>query len=446
MDVLIMVSQLILSLAILVVLHEAGHFIPAKFFKTRVEKFYLFFDPWFSLFKYKKGDTEYGVGWLPLGGYVKISGMIDESMDKEQMKKPPQPWEFRSKPAWQRLIIMLGGVFVNFILGFFILAMLLFAKGETYLPNDSVEFGIYADSIGVEMGLRTGDHILAIGDQPFDRFNEREVIREIVINGAREISVRRDGREVIVPVEDRFVRLLSSHSFRNQSLFMPRFPFKVAQMQPGGPAEEAGMRDGDEVLNFDGRQIRFFDEFRELAQENAGNEVQLDLKRGDGSITSLNVNLNEDGQIGVFPYPPEYFFETATQEYGFFESLPLGVVRGVTFLTDQFKAFGQMFTGDIKASESLGGFGTITSLFPTTWNWADFWRVTAILSLILGFMNLLPIPALDGGHVMFLLWEVVTGKKPSDKFMEYATIIGFLIVIALVLYANGLDVMRWWGG
>nr|MBS0036860.1 RIP metalloprotease RseP [Saprospiraceae bacterium] len=446
MDVFIMVSQLVVSLAILVVLHEAGHFLPAKWFKTRVEKFYLFFDPWFSLFKFKKGETEYGVGWLPLGGYVKISGMIDESMDKEQMKKPPQPWEFRSKPAWQRLIIMLGGVFVNFILGFFIFAMLLFAYGETYVPASSVDTGIYADSLGVEMGLQTGDHILAIGDKPLERFSDRELIREVVINQADHITVERDGRRMDIAIDERFVGIMSSSDFRNQRIFMARFPFVVSQVVPDTPAEEAGLKPGDQIINFEGKSIRFYDEFSEMAGNYAGREVSIDIKRGDGSVISREITLSEEGTIGVFPYGPEQFFDLSVREYGFFESLPAGVNQGMTFLTDQIKAFGQMFTGRIKASESLGGFGTITNLFPSEWVWADFWRVTAILSLILGFMNLLPIPALDGGHVMFLLWEVFTGKKPSDKFMEYATIIGFLIVILLVLYANGLDVMRWLGG
>lgn len=446
MDIMIMIAQLVVSLAILIVLHEAGHFFPAKLFKTRVEKFYLFFDPWFSLFKYKKGDTEYGIGWLPLGGYVKISGMIDESMDKEQMKKPPQPWEFRSKPAWQRLIIMLGGVFVNFILGFFIFGMILWHYGETYLPAENITTGIYADSLGREIGLQTGDRILSIGDRPFERFSDRELIRGIVIDQARSLTVERDGRRVEIPIEDRFVNILASSDMRNQQLFTARFPFQVAQVAPDSPAEKAGLREGDQVLNFDGQTIRYFDEFVELAQQNAGQNVVLDLKRGDGSIASVDIGLTDEGTIGVYPMPPSHFFELDTREYGFFEAMPAGVNQGVTFLTDQIKAFGQMFSGRIKASDSLGGFGTITSLFPSEWIWADFWRVTAILSLILGFMNLLPIPALDGGHVMFLLYEMISGRKPSDKFMEYATIIGFLIVIALVLYANGLDVMRWWGG
>ncbi len=443
MEYVIIAGQLVLALSILIVLHELGHFIPAKLFGTRVEKFYLFFDPWFSLFKYKKGETEYGIGWLPLGGYVKISGMVDESFDTEMLKEEPKPWEFRSKPAWQRLIIMLGGVTINFILGFLIFSFILFRYGEEYLPNENAEYGIAVDSLGYEMGLRDGDQIVSIGDQDFDRFDVRTVLRQIIFNNASQITIMRDGEKKTLPIDEKFVGLLTSYKNRNRPLFNARFPFKIMEVQKGSPAEEAGFKKDDEVLTLNGEPSRFFHEFSKKAGGLKGEEVSVSVLRNDRDTMNFNLTLTEKGRIGVAAYAASHFFEMERQNFTFAEALPAGFVKGWTFLSDQIKAFGQMFRGKIKASESLGGFGTIAKLFPSTWNWEIFWRNTAILSLILGFMNLLPIPALDGGHVMFLLYEVVTGRKPSDKFVEYATIAGFILVIALVLYANGLDIYRW---
>lgn len=435
-------GQLMLSLSILIVLHEMGHFFPAKLFGTRVEKFYLFFDPWFSLFKVKRGETEYGIGWLPLGGYVKISGMIDESFDTEQMKSEPQPWEFRSKPAWQRLIIMLGGVTVNFLLGFFIFGMVLWIYGEEYLPAENVKYGIYADSLGQEMGLRTGDQVLEVGGKPFEKFNDRVVVREVVFNNADQMTVRRNDQRVEIPIEEKWVGILSSYENKDKILFMPRYPFVAGQVIKGMPADSAGMKQGDRVIALNGEPTPFFDVFRERAQEHKGEQVTVTAVRNENDTLALDMTTTENGSIGVYSYGPTYFFDTKRQDYTFLEAMPAGTAKGWQFLTDQIKAFGQMFRGKIKPSESLGGFGSIGKMFGGVWLWERFWTMTAILSLILAFMNLLPIPALDGGHVMFLLYEVVTGRKPSDKFMEYATLIGFIIVIALVLYANGLDILR----
>ena len=442
MDYVIMAGQLMLSLSILIVLHEMGHFFPAKFFGTRVEKFYLFFDPWFSLFKVQRGETEYGIGWLPLGGYVKISGMIDESFDTEQMQSEPQPWEFRSKPAWQRLIIMLGGVTVNFLLGFFIFGMLLWVYGEEYLPAENVKYGIYADSLGQELGLQTGDKILSVGDKPFDKFSDRLVVKEIIFNNAKEIKVDRDGRTTAVPVDQKFLGILSSYENKDKYLFGARYPFVVGRTAEGSPAEKAGLKEGDHVIALNEQPTEFFDQFLEEVKKRPSEEVMIKLVRNEKDTLTLHLTTTEEGTIGVAPYGATYFFDTARQDYTFTQAMPAGVAMGVGFLSDQFKAFGQMFRGKIKAKDSLGGFGSIGKMFGAVWVWEHFWRMTAILSLILAFMNLLPIPALDGGHVMFLLYEVVTGRKPSDKFMEYATIVGFVIVIALVLYANGLDVLR----
>jgi regulator of sigma E protease len=442
MDYLVMAGQLMLSLSILIVLHEMGHFLPARLFGTRVEKFYLFFDPWFSLFKKKVGETEYGVGWLPLGGYVKISGMIDESFDTEQMKQEPQPWEFRSKTAWQRLIIMLGGVTVNFLLGFFLYGMVLWGWGEEYLPAENVKYGIFADSLGMELGLQDGDKIIAVGGAPFEKFSDRTVVREIIINNADAITVERDGQTVQLPVDERFTDVLSRHENKDKRLFFARVPFVAADLVKNSPAYNAGIKPEDKIIAFNNLPTPYFNDFLKLAKQHKSQEVTITAVRGERDTMDFALTTTENGTVGIYPYNEVYFFDTQRQEYTFAQALPAGVVKGWSFLTDQIKAFGQIFRGKIKASESLGGFGSIGKMFGGEWVWERFWTMTAILSLILAFMNLLPIPALDGGHVMFLLYEVVTGRKPSDKFMEYATMVGFVIVIGLVLYANGLDILR----
>lgn len=445
MGYVIMVAQFVLSLSILIILHEMGHFLPAKWFKTRVEKFYLFFDPWFSLFKKKIGETEYGVGWLPLGGYVKISGMIDESMDREQMKSEPKPWEFRSKPAWQRLIIMLGGVTVNFILGFLIFAAILFVWGHEYMPAKNITYGYTVDSIAAEIGLQEGDQILKLGNQPYEKYDVAAFKKAIVIDDVKDITVLRDGQEEIVAVEDKYVRLLSSYAAKNAWLFAPRFPVIINETQKNSPADEAGLMPGDQIIGINGEENRFYNQFSRKMRDIKNEEVELTLLR-EGREFNTKLVTTKEGQIGIYPKNFVEILGSERQEYSVLEALPAGVTEGIDFLTSQIKAFGKMFSGKIKASESLGGFGTISNLFPRSWDWERFWHVTGILSLILGFMNLLPIPALDGGHVMFLIYEAITGRKLSDKFMEYATIVGFAIVITLVLYANGLDVLRWING
>jgi regulator of sigma E protease len=441
MEYVVMIGQLVLSLSILIVLHEMGHFLPAKLFGTRVEKFYLFFDPGFSLFKKQVGETEYGIGWLPLGGYVKISGMIDESMDTEQMKQPPQPWEFRSKPAWQRLIIMLGGVTVNFILGFLIFAMVLFTWGEEYIPADKVAYGIHVDSLGLEMGLQNGDHILKIGDKPYEKFTDRQLVREIVINNVESVTVRRNGQEKTISIDQKFIGILSSNANKGQRLFTARVPFVAGQIIKKLPADTSALEEMDSIIALDGTPLTYFDQYREALMEAPNQAFTFTVMR-EGERKEIALTTNEDGAIGVRPMGPSYFFGTERQDYSLAAALPAGTIRGWTFLSDQFKAFGHMFSGKINPNDSLGGFASIGSMFGKQWNWERFWTMTAILSLILAFMNLLPIPALDGGHVMFLLYEVVTGRKPSDKFMEYATMIGFILIVALMLYANGLDVIR----
>ena len=461
MEILIKVGQMILSLSILIILHELGHFLPAKWFKTRVEKFYLFFDPWFELFKKKIGETEYGIGWLPLGGYVKISGMIDESFDTEQMKEEPKPWEFRSKPAWQRLIIMLGGVTVNFILGFFIYAMIFWNYGRDFLPNSEIVNGVAPDSLGLVMGFEKGDKILAVGDKEMKEFNAGDIRMGVIIDEARTIDIDRRGEKMQLPVSEEIAEVLSKYENKGFSIVTPRVPFVVGQLPEfctgklfwkkcvPGPAESSGIQKDDKIIAFNGKQLTYFDEFYDMMREGdyKNKPVQVTLLRNDSlsnrmDTLSLTVTANDFGKIGAGPKPLNYYFNVGHQDYTLAEALPAGYRAGMDFLGSQITAFGQMFRGKIKASDSLGSFLTIGAMFPDTWDWHQFWRMTAFLSLILGFINLLPIPALDGGHVMFLLWEVLTGKKPSDKVLEYSTMAGFVLLIALMVFALGLDVSR----
>ncbi|QHS62852.1 RIP metalloprotease RseP [Chitinophaga agri] len=436
-EILVKAGQLILSLSILVVLHELGHFIPAKLFKARVEKFYLFFDPWFSLFKKKKGDTEYGIGWLPLGGYVKISGMVDESMDREQMAKPPQPWEFRSKPAWQRLIIMIGGVTVNLVLGFLIYAMMLWHWGESYLPTKNVTYGIAVDSLAGSIGLRDGDMVLSVNNEPVENF--RSIPAEIILREAKSIQVQRDGQPVDIKIPEGFVREMIK---RKGTLMDVRIPFIVDTVLPKSPAEKAGFRKGDRTLSVNGAPASYFHEFRKELQKYKSKTVPVQVLR-EGDTIQLLANVAENGTVGMAPGNPEHDFKFATREYTLMEAIPAGFSKCINTLVKYVQQLRLIFVSkEVKASESLGGFISIGNLFPAHWDWIAFWEMTALLSIILAFMNILPIPALDGGHVLFLLYEIITGRKPSEKFLEYAQIVGMVILFSLLLYANGLDIWR----
>ena len=437
MEVFVKIAQLLFSLSILVILHEFGHYMFAKLFKTRVEKFYLFFDPWFSLLKFKKGDTEYGIGWVPLGGYVKISGMIDESMDKEQMKKPPESWEFRSKPSWQRLIIMLGGVTVNFLLAIIIYILVLFVWGDEYMPTENVKYGILVDSVGIEMGLRNGDKILSVDNQEIEKFYQ--IIPDIVLNERKTIQVNRDGRILNVNISKEFIPLLIKGKGRVDAR-IPFSPLIVEGFLKESPAKKAGLQMGDEILGLNNEICDYYDEFKKRLGESIGEEVFLQIKRNDENF-NIPVLVNNQGMIGI-RRNYEDFFEFKKIEYGFLESIPAGIAKGVKIMQDYLKQFKLIFSKDTKAYESLGGFITIGSIFPGVWDWNAFWNLTAFLSIILAIMNILPIPALDGGHVMFLLYEVVTGRKPGDKFMEYAQMTGMIILLALLLFANGNDIIR----
>lgn len=438
MEVFVKIAQLILSLSILVILHEFGHFMFAKLFGTRVEKFYLFFNPWFSLFKFKKGETEYGIGWLPLGGYVKISGMIDESMDKEQMKKPPQPWEFRSKPSWQRLIIMLGGVMVNFLLAIIIYILILFAWGEEYLPTENVKYGILVDSIGVKMGLMNGDRIISIDNQEIENFYQ--IIPDIILNERKTIQIKRDGRLLEVKIPKEVIPALIKGDGRID-VRLPFSPLVVEGFIKESPSKKAGLQTGDEILGLSNMTFEYYDEFKKRLGENKETEIILQVKR-NGENLDIPVMVNYQGMIGIRRNIEE-FLEFKKVEYGFFESIPAGIAKGIKTMQNYLKQFKLIFSKDTQAYKSLGGFITIGSIFPGVWNWQAFWNLTAFLSIILAIMNILPIPALDGGHVMFLLYEVITRRKPSDKFLEYAQMTGMIILLSLLLFANGNDIIRW---
>lgn len=437
--VLIKAAQLILSLSLLVIIHEFGHFLFARIFKTRVEKFYLFFDPWFSLFKVKKGDTEYGVGWLPLGGYVKISGMIDESMDKEAMKLPPQPHEFRSKKTWQRLLIMVGGVVMNFILAFVLYIGILYAWGEQYLPTANVKYGIEVDSVGMKIGLQNGDKILSVDNLPVENF--RKVIPTVILDKAKAIQVERDGQKVDVEISDDDLVLL----IKSKLFMQPRIPFEyiIDKFLKDSPAKEAGLEVKDQILGIDSTKFAFQDQFRSALQNNKGKMISLIVLRDKKEI-NVPMVVSQAGLLGIQLKSPDLskIFELKTIKYGLIESIPAGINRGISTISDYLKQFKLIFSPKTKAYESLGGFIAIGNIFPGAWSWFDFWNMTAFLSIILGVMNLLPIPALDGGHVMFLLYEMITGRKPGDKFLEYAQIAGMVLLLSLVLFANGNDIFK----
>ena len=436
---LVKALQLILSLSILVLVHEFGHFIFARIFKVRVEKFYLFFDPWFSIFKFKpkNSDTEYGVGWLPLGGYCKISGMIDESMDKEAMAQPPKPYEFRSKPAGQRLMIMVAGVLFNFLLALFIYSMVLFTWGDTFLPLKNVKAGMDYSENFHKVGFQDGDILLKADDTELERFGE-DCFRRVL--NAQTVTVLRGGVETVIPIpEDMAQRVM-----RDKKGFASyRFPMVVRELgktESGeSPAAVAGLQPGDSIVSINGIVTPSFYEVGEVLAQNKDKDVLVGFYRA-GIPQTLTLHTDTAGKMGIYSVSPFDMYQTVTRKYGFFESFPAGVMLGVNTLKGYVSDMKYVFTKE--GASSLGGFGTIGSLFPAEWDWHSFWMKTAFLSIILAFMNILPIPALDGGHVMFLLYEVIARRKPSDKFLEYAQVTGMFLLFALLIYANGNDIFR----
>jgi regulator of sigma E protease len=427
-------SQLLLSLSILIVLHELGHFIPAKLFKTRVEKFYLFFDIKFSLFKKKIGETEYGIGWLPLGGYVKIAGMIDESMDTEHLNKDPEPWELRSKPTWQRLIIMLGGVTVNLILGFLIYMMVAFIWGKTIITNEDLPGGYEVAEIMKPYGFKDGDKILEVNGNDLE--NIADISKYLFLRNVSSVKVEHfDGKNEILTIPENIgVQMFETG---NMLPFTALVQPIIDSIEPNSPAQKANLISEDLILSVNGTSIIKWQDFTKLVKESSSKSVVLDVKR-KGRVISKTISLRDDNTIGVGLKIPVI---TPTQlSFTMSESISRGYQKAYWTLLDYVSQFKYVFSK--KGASQLGGFASIGGLFPPTWDWRGFWESTALISIILAFMNLLPIPALDGGHVMFLLYELVSGRKPNDKFMEYAQVFGFFLLMSLVLYANGNDVYR----
>ncbi|PQJ80707.1 RIP metalloprotease RseP [Polaribacter porphyrae] len=446
MEILIRASQFILSLSLLIVLHELGHFIPAKLFKTRVEKFYLFFDYKFSILKKKVGETVYGIGWIPLGGYVKIAGMIDESMDKEQLKQPIQPWEFRAKPAWQRLIIMLGGVFVNFVLGIFIYIMLMWAYGEQFLPNENVKDGVWVqDSLAVNLGLQTGDKILSVDGESVKQFSSLSLE---FVNGDK-YQIERNGQIIDKKIPTNFISQLMDRGKDAGPFLYPRYPFTIGKISDDSPNVDSKLKVKDILTSVNGESIKYYDEAKTILGKYKGQKVSATVLRGK-ETKNIDLQITEKGTLGVVFTTVTFknleklgYYQLANNKYSFGEAIPAGLNKAWETLTNYVKQLKKIFNPSTGAYKGLGGFKAIMDIFPNTWSWQAFWEITALLSIMLGFMNLLPIPALDGGHVVFTLWEMITGKKPGDKFLEYAQVTGFIILVALLLFANGNDLYRW---
>jgi len=441
-------GQLLLALSILVILHEFGHYITAKWFKCRVEKFFLFFDPWFALFKKKVGDTVYGIGWLPLGGYVKISGMIDESMDKEAMKQPPQEWEFRSKPAWQRLIVMLGGVIMNILVAFVIYAFILMIWGDKKIPTASMKYGVHVvDSTMYKMGIRNGDKILEIDGKEVADY---EKLRRNLLLGS-SVTVDRNGQKVSLTLEEDLIGQLVENRNKEVSGFVEvRKPAIVFFVPDTAKAYKAGLRNNDKLVAIDSVRFEFYDELQNQLNQKKNKTIELTVVR-DGQEVNFPVTVSDEGKIGFAPYGYNYqqmdslgWVKLNVTKYSFFAAFPAGVKKAgneLMFYIDQFKKILNPKTG---AYKGVGGFKAMGSIFPKYgWDWEQFWRITAFLSIVLAFMNLLPIPALDGGHVMFTLYEMITRRKPNEKFLEYAQVVGMVLLLGLMLYANGNDWFGW---
>jgi regulator of sigma E protease len=440
-SVAVKAGQFILSFSILVILHELGHFIPARIFKCRVEKFYLFFNPWFSLWKKKKGETEYGVGWVPFGGYVKISGMIDESMDKEQMKLPPQPYEFRAKKAWQRLIIMLGGVIVNIVLAIVIFIGITWVWGEEYLPAKNVKYGVAADTLSKSIGIKDGDILLSLDNKPIEDYGKLEA--QMVLKEVKTVQVQRGDSTISLNVPDGFIKNLIKA--KNTVPFAyPRIPVVIDSVTKDAVFTKGKLMKGDSLIAINDKPFAYLHEFSELRKLYIDSIVTLTALRGKDTVSAhmLIKNTAKNKGVSIAFKTPYQILGSVTKKYSFAESIPLGYHRCFQTLGGYITGLKQLFTGKVNANDSVVGIIGIGNTFPGVWDWERFWTLTGIFSIILAFMNVLPIPALDGGHALFTLIEMITGRKPGDKFMEYAQMVGMMLLLGLMAYALGLDVFR----
>ena len=431
-------AQFILSFSILVVLHELGHFIPARLFGTRVEKFYLFFNPGFSLWKKKIGETEYGIGWIPFGGYVKIAGMIDESMDKEQLKKEPESWELRSKPAYQRLIVMLGGVIVNVLLAIVIFIGIGWYWGDDYLPAKNVTYGVHASMLAKQMGVQDGDIIVSVDKKELENFDALEA--KLILTNPTTLEVQRGDSIISLNIPATLATSLAKFK-KSDPFVIPRIPVIIDSVGSSAVVLEGAFSKNDTLLKINNTSIQYQYEFIEVKQKYADSIVMVTSKRGNDTVYTKAL-INGSGQIGLFVKLPYALFKTVHKEFTFFQAIPEGVNSCYTTLDNYIQGIKQIFTGKVNANDSLGSLISIGNTFPAAWDWERFWTLTAIFSIILAFMNVLPIPALDGGHALFIIVEMITGRKPGDKFMEYAQIMGMMLMFGLMLYALGLDFWR----
>lgn len=429
--------QVIACFSLLVLIHEFGHFLFAKIFHTRVEKFYLFFNPWFSIFKFRIGETEYGLGWVPFGGYCKIAGMVDESMDKDQMKSEPKPWEYRSKPAWQRLLIIVGGVLMNILLAIGIYIGITYAWGDSYIKTKDVGHGFMFSEVAHEIGFRDGDKVLSVGGEYVDNYGQIPAV--ILLDDAREVQVERDGKPVTVTIDTKYIKAM----LKDKQFINLRTPFVVGKVMPGGGAAAAGLMEGDSLVAVDSVPMRWFDEFRTAFAEHKGDTALVTFARGGERLTAA-VPVSEEGQVGAYLAGTNLadIYTVSTRQYSFWEAIPVGFSRAFTSIGSYLKQLKLIVSPETEAYKSVGGIIAMGNFFPAEWNWLQFWQITALISIMLAVLNILPIPMLDGGHMVFILYEMITRRTPSDKFMERAQLVGMVIVFGIVILANGNDILK----